>query len=43
MQQKLEYIHQNPVSAGIVKESWHYIYSSAKDYVGQKSIGNENG
>jgi hypothetical protein len=38
MQQKLEYIHQNPVSAGIVKESGHYIYSSARNYVGQKGL-----
>lgn len=27
--QKIEYIHQNPVVAGIVAESWQYIYSSA--------------
>ena len=30
--QKLTYIHQNPVRAGIVYEPEHYIYSSAIDY-----------
>ena len=26
---KLEYIHQNPVKAGIVIEPWYYLFSSA--------------
>ncbi|MFC1223874.1 transposase [Pedobacter sp. BG31] len=30
--QKLNYIHQNPVTAGIVSEPEHYIYSSASNY-----------
>ena len=30
--QKLNYIHLNPVRAGIVTEPWHYVYSSACDY-----------
>ncbi|TLX72121.1 transposase [Labilibacter sediminis] len=30
--QKLEYIHDNPVRAGIVKEPEGYIYSSASNY-----------
>jgi putative transposase len=30
--QKMNYIHYNPVVAGIVSEPWHYIYSSATDY-----------
>jgi len=30
--QKLEYIHCNPVTAGFVAEPWHWIYSSARDY-----------
>jgi REP element-mobilizing transposase RayT len=30
--QKLNYIHNNPVAAGIVSNSWEYLYSSAKDY-----------
>jgi len=35
-QQKMNYIHQNPVRAGIVGVPEHYIYSSARDYAGQK-------
>ena len=34
MEQKLEYIHQNPVKAGIVEDAHHYLYSSARDYSG---------
>ena len=30
--QKAEYIHQNPVVAGIVDEAHHYIYSSANPF-----------
>ena len=33
--QKIDYIHQNPVKAGIVYEPEHYIYSSAIDYGGR--------
>jgi hypothetical protein len=36
--QKLEYIHNNPVSAGFVSEPWHWLYSSAIDYSGGKGI-----
>lgn len=32
--QRLNYIHQNPVRAGIVFEPHHYVYSSAIDYAG---------
>ncbi len=32
MWQKLNYIHLNPVRAGIVKEQTQYVYSSASDY-----------
>ena len=32
LKQKLNYLHDNPVRAGIVYESWHYKYSSAIDY-----------
>ncbi|MCB9251872.1 MAG: transposase [Flavobacteriales bacterium] len=32
--QKLEYIHNNPVEAGIVDKAEDYIYSSARDYCG---------
>ena len=34
MDQKLEYIHNNPVKAGIVLSSEEYLYSSAKNYAG---------
>ena len=30
--QKLNYVHQNPVRAGIVKKANHYVYSSASNY-----------
>ena len=30
--QKLNYLHENPVRAGIVRNAEHYIYSSANDY-----------
>jgi len=32
LEQKIEYIHQNPVRAEIVLEPHHYFYSSAVDY-----------
>jgi putative transposase len=35
---KLEYIHQNPVRAGLVLEPQHYLYSSAIDYAGGKGL-----
>ncbi len=28
----MNYIHNNPVEAGIVEKPEHYMYSSAKDY-----------
>jgi len=36
--QKLNYIHDNPVTAGIVLEPEHYIYSSAANYAGEDGI-----
>jgi REP element-mobilizing transposase RayT len=37
--QKLDYIHNNPVVAGLVYEPQHYVYSSAIDYyTGQKGL-----
>lgn len=38
MQQKLDYIHHNPVEAGWVSEPEHYVYSSAIDYSGGKGL-----
>lgn len=37
--QKMNYIHQNPVEAGIVERAEDYLYSSAKDYHLQKKCG----
>lgn len=34
MQQKLDYIHNNPVEAGIVENPKDYLYSSARNYAG---------
>ncbi len=36
--QKLEYMHQNPVVAGIVEKPEDYLYSSARDYYGMKGL-----
>lgn len=38
MQQKLDYLHDNPVEAGLVSEPEHYLYSSAVDYCGGKGL-----
>ena len=38
MQQKLDYIHNNPVEAGFVEEAEKYLYSSARDYAGEKGL-----
>jgi hypothetical protein len=35
---KLDYIHLNPVRAGIVDKASHYLYSSASNYVNDKGI-----
>ncbi|KAA5549259.1 REP-associated tyrosine transposase [Adhaeribacter rhizoryzae] len=40
LNQKLHYIHQNPVEAGFVREPEDYPYSSAADYAGQKGLVN---
>jgi putative transposase len=36
--QKLEYIHMNPVKAGLVDEPEHYRWSSARDYAGTQGL-----
>ncbi|CAN5321234.1 transposase [soil metagenome] len=36
--QKLEYIHKNPVEAGLVDNPEDYRYSSARDYAGYKGL-----
>lgn len=40
IQQKLDYIHQNPVKARIVSEAQYYYWSSAIDYSGGKGLIN---
>ena len=34
----LDYIHNNPVEAGIVEKAEDYLYSSARDYYGMKGM-----
>ena len=36
--QKVDYIHNNPVAAMLVEEPQHYLFSSAKDYYGEKGM-----
>jgi REP element-mobilizing transposase RayT len=36
--QKLSYIHQNPVEEGIVFQAEEYLYSSARDYAGENGM-----
>jgi len=36
--QRLNYIHNNPLEAGIVKNAVDYLYSSAKDYSGEQGL-----
>lgn len=36
--QKIEYIHQNPVEAGFVFNAEDYVYSSAIDYAGEDGL-----
>lgn len=38
IEQKLDYIHNNPVVVGIVEKSEEYLYSSARDYIGIKGL-----
>ena len=38
MDQKLDYLHNNPVEADFVSEPQDYLYSSARDYWGEKGL-----
>jgi len=38
--QRINYIHENPVRALIVAEPQEYLYSSARDYAGEKGFVN---
>jgi hypothetical protein len=35
---RLNYIHENPVRAGLVAEAEDYLYSSARNYVEMESL-----
>ena len=37
MDQRLSYLHENPVRAGIVRFESHYKYSSALDYYEERA------
>ncbi|HAD98263.1 MAG TPA: transposase [Cryomorphaceae bacterium] len=36
--QKIDYLHNNPVKAGLVENPEDYLYSSARDYSGEKDL-----
>jgi hypothetical protein len=36
--EKIDYIHNNPVEEGLVFRAQDYLYSSAADYAGEKGI-----
>ncbi len=36
--EKINYIHDNPVEEGLVFRAEDYVYSSAKDYAGEISL-----
>ena len=38
MQQKIDYIHHNPVKHGYVDEAAHWRYSSARNYAGEEGL-----
>ena len=38
MDSKINYIHDNPVRAGIVEKAEEYLYSSARNYAGLKGV-----
>jgi REP element-mobilizing transposase RayT len=38
LEQKIDYIHENPVKAEIVENREEYMYSSAKNYVGENGL-----
>ena len=40
IKEKLNYIHQNPIKTGWVYEAEDFVYSSARDYSGQKGLIN---
>jgi putative transposase len=40
IEQKVDYIHKNPLESGIVEKPEEYIYSSAKNYCGEEGLLN---
>ncbi|WP_367768869.1 hypothetical protein AB3G33_10045 [Flavobacterium sp. WC2421] len=38
IQQKIDYVHNNPVEEGLVYKPEDYVYSSAIDYAGEKGL-----
>lgn len=38
IESRMNYIHENPVRAGIVENAEDYLYSSARDYSGMKGL-----
>ena len=38
LQQRIDYIHENPVKAGFVEDAGDWLYSSARDYEGKKGL-----
>jgi hypothetical protein len=38
MQQKFDYIHNNPIEAGFVENSEEFLCSRARDYAGIKGL-----
>jgi REP element-mobilizing transposase RayT len=38
IQQKIDYVHNNPIEEGLVYKPEDYVYSSAIDYAGQKGL-----
>ena len=38
LEQKMEYIHKNPVKAGFTDDEFSYTYSSARDYSGTQGL-----
>ena len=38
MREKLEYLHNNPVRAGIVEKPEDYLYSGARNYAGMRGL-----
>jgi len=39
--EKISYVHNNPVEAGLVYRAQDYVYSSAADYADEKGLLND--